>query len=305
MSHTVAVTGATGFIGRHITQNLLAQGFTVRALTRTAGRPPATSLTWVHGDLDNRDALAELLNGADYVVHCAGLVRGHKEETFTHCNVTGSLRLMQLARQTSRCKRFLFLSSLAARHPELSWYANSKYVAEQRLIAMAAAHMSLGIFRPTAVYGPGDKELNPLFSWLLRGLLPRLGGAEATLSFLHVSDLAQAVSQWLLAEKSQSDCYELCDGLAGGYTWQRLQEIGARVRNGRVRLVTIPLPLLKRFADISILANRLARKEPMLTHSKLRELTHPNWSASNERLSEDINWFPKISLEYALREGLF
>ncbi|SKC18991.1 Nucleoside-diphosphate-sugar epimerase [Kosakonia radicincitans] len=305
MTSIVAVTGATGFIGQHIVRDLLSHGFSVRALTRNANRPPRENVTWIQGSLDDREALAGLLNGADYVVHCAGQVRGHTEDVFTHCNVTGSLRLMQVARQMGRCKRFLFISSLAARHPELSWYANSKFVAEQRLIEMAASHIALGIFRPTAVYGPGDKELKPLFDWLLRGLLPQLGAPEARLSFLHVSDLAQAVSQWLLTEKPRTACYELCDGLAGGYSWQRIREIGARVRNGRVRLIPVPLLLLKRLSDISVLGNRLARKEPMLTHSKLRELTHPDWSASNKSLSESINWFPKISLEQALFEGLF
>ncbi|ETD64402.1 hypothetical protein Q458_07420, partial [Escherichia coli ATCC BAA-2209] len=87
---------------------------------------------------------------------------------------------------------FLFISSLAARHPELSWYAKSKFVAEQRLAAMAG-EITLGVFRPTAVYGPGDKELKPLVDWMLRGLLPRTGAPDTQLSFLHVTDFAQAV----------------------------------------------------------------------------------------------------------------
>lgn len=168
-----------------------------------------------------------------------------------------------------------------------------------------ATGLTLGIFRPTAVYGPGDKELKPLFNWLLRGVLPRLGAPEAKLSFLHVSDLAEAVSQWLLAELPQTHIYELCDGVAGGYNWLRLQEIGAAVRKGPVRLVGIPLPALKLMADVTVMWNRLTKKEPMLTHSKIRELTHHDWSASNKSISETINWFPEVSLERALRERLF
>ncbi len=304
MTGTVAVTGVTGFIGKHIVDNLLSRGFTVRALTRTAHKPSTNTLAWIQGALEDQDSLAELVSGVEYVVHCAGQVRGHNEQTFTNCNVTGSIRLMQAAKESGSCKRFLFISSLAARYPELSWYANSKYVAEQKLSTMAST-ISLGIFRPTAVYGPGDKELKPLFSWLLRGVLPRLGTPEARLSFLHVNDLAEAVSQWLIAGQSPVHPYELCDGVTGGYNWKRLQEIGAAVRNGRVRLIGIPLPLLKLIADVSMLSSYLARKEPMLTHSKIRELTHQDWSASNKSLSEYINWFPKISLEHALREGLF
>lgn len=304
MTKTVAVTGVTGFIGRHIVDNLLSRGFTVRALTRRARRSSNNNVVWVQGALEDKKSLSELVRDAEYVVHCAGQVRGSKEETFTECNVTGSLHLMQAARESGNCKRFLFMSSLAARHPELSWYANSKHVAEQKLI-MAAENISLGIFRPTAVYGPGDKELKPLFSWLLRGVLPQLGAPDSQLSFLHVSDLAEAVGQWLTVAPSHNHPYELCDGVAGGYNWTRLQEIGSAVRHAPVRLIGIPLPLLKIIADISTLSSRLVRQEPMLTRSKIRELTHSDWSASNNDLSNSINWFPKISLEHALRDRLF
>lgn len=304
MNQTVAVTGATGFIGKYIIDNLLARGFHVRALTRTARAHVNDNLTWVRGSLEDTHSLSELVAGASAVVHCAGQVRGHKEEIFTRCNVDGSLRLMQAAKESGFCQRFLFISSLAARHPELSWYANSKHVAEQRLTAMAD-EITLGVFRPTAVYGPGDKELKPLFDWMLRGLLPRLGTPETQLSFLHVTDFAQAVGQWLSAETVQTQTYELCDGVAGGYDWQRVQQLVADVRCGSVRMVGIPLPLLTCLADISTALSRLAGKEPMLTRSKIRELTHADWSASNNRISEDINWFPGISLEHALRNGLF
>ncbi|EIC83311.1 NAD(P)-dependent oxidoreductase [Serratia sp. M24T3] len=304
MTKTVAVTGVTGFIGKHIVEDLLSRGYIVRALTRKPRTSATPNLVWVHGSLEDKDSLSALVNGAEDVVHLAGMVRGSTEQTFTDCNVTGSLRLMQAAKESGSCKRFLFMSSLAARHPELSWYANSKHVAEQQLMAISS-DISLGIFRPTAVYGPGDKELKPLFSWLLRGILPRLGAPDAQLSFIHVSDLAEAVGQWLTVEQSHNQSYELCDGVSGGYNWTRLQEIGAAVRKGKVRVIGIPLPLLKGIADISMLLSRLARKEPMLTHSKIRELTHQDWSASNTGLSESINWFPKISLERALRDGLY
>ena len=302
MTAVVAITGVTGFIGRHIADNLLARGFTVRALTRKAPCRTVNNLSWIQGDLQRLESLAELVRGADSVVHCAGQVRGCREEIFTRCNVGGSLQLMQAAHQSASCRRFLFISSLAARHPHLSWYANSKYVAEQQLSALAG-DMSLGIFRPTAVYGQGDKELKPLFRWLLRGILPRTGGADARLSFIHVTDLAQAVGQWLSAAHSPTVPYELCDGL--DYSWDSLRQIGEKLRHGRVRVIGTPLPCLKLLADISVISSRLAGKDAMLTRSKIHELTHLDWSANNRNLSEFIDWIPKITLEHALREGLF
>jgi len=304
MTAVVAITGVTGFIGRHIADNLLARGFTLRALTRQPSRRSVKNLQWVQGDLQQPESLAQLVSGADSVVHCAGQVRGHNEAVFTRCNVGGSLNLMQAAKESGRCQRFLFISSLAARHPDLSWYAKSKYVAEQQLSAQASP-VALGIFRPTAVYGPGDKELKPLLNWMLRGVLPRTGAPDARLSFLHVSDLAEAVGQWLCAASPLPQPYELCDGLSTGYSWESLRRIGAQVRRGPVRLIAVPRPLLNWLADVNVLTSRIAGKEPMLTRSKIQELTHPDWSANNKSLSEDIDWFPKITLQHALREGLF
>ncbi|WP_294907424.1 NAD-dependent epimerase/dehydratase family protein [Tatumella sp. UBA2305] len=304
MTLTVAITGATGFIGRQITKDLLARGCRVRALTRSARQNPDDNLVWVRGSLENPQSLAELVSDVDAVVHCAGQVRGSNEAVFTECNVTGSVSVMQAAQAAGSCKKFLFISSLAARHPELSWYANSKYVAEQQLQTMSG-DMTLGIFRPTAVYGPGDKELKPLLDGLLRGVLPQLGRRDATLTFIHVTDMAAAVRQWLLSDNPQGGIYELCDGVAGGYSWSRMQQIGAAVRQRPVRLIPVPLALLKLIAALSMMWNRLVKTEPMLTQSKIRELTHPDWTASNQQLTNAVGWVPEVSLERALREGLF
>ena len=97
--------------------------------------------------------------------------------------------------QRQQCARLLLMSSLAARHPELSWYAASKRQAEQRVAS--SARPAVTVFRPTAVYGPGDRELHPLFEMLMRGWLPTAGPQEARLSFLHVDDLVAAVMAWL------------------------------------------------------------------------------------------------------------
>lgn len=113
------------------------------------------------------------------------------------------------------------------------------------------------------------------------------------------------MGQWLSAETIQTQTYELCDGVAGGYDWQRVQQLAADARCGSVRMVGIPLPVLTGLADISTALSRPAGKEPMLTRSKIRELTHADWSASNNRISEDINWFPGISPNTHYATGYF
>ena len=305
MTQTVALTGATGFIGSHIVEKLLSAGFQVRALTRSSSQATTLAgMTWVRGSLENESSLVELVTGADVVIHCAGQVRGKNISTFTQANVEGSLRLLRAAEESDSCKRYLFISSLAARHPQLSWYAHSKAIAEQQLVAQASS-VSIGIFRPTAVYGPRDKELNPVFTWLLRGLLPQTGSSATQLSFLHVYDFAEAVVKWIEANVENSEPYELCDGHASGYRWQDLQTIGQSIRQKPVKVIKIPLPLLKTIATLSTQISRLSGKEPMLTQSKIGELTHRDWSATNVTITRNIGWTPNIRLERALRDGLF
>ena len=305
MIQTVALTGATGFIGSHIVEKLLSAGFQVRALTRSPSRTSTPEgLTWVRGSLENESSLVELVTGADVVIHCAGQVRGKNISTFTQANVEGSLRLLHAAEGSASCKRYLFISSLAARHPQLSWYAHSKAIAEEQLVSQASS-VSIGIFRPTAVYGPRDKELNPVFTWLLRGLLPQTGSSATQLSFLHVYDFAEAAVKWIEANVENSEPYELCDGHSSGYRWQDLQDIGQSIRQKPVKIIKIPLPLLKIIAMLSTQISRLSGKEPMLTQSKIGELTHKDWSATNITITRDIGWTPNIRLERALRDGLF
>lgn len=303
MTQVVALTGASGFIGQHILSALLEQGIQVRALTRRPG-VARVGVEWVSGALENPQSLATLVRGASAVIHCAGQVRGGSRAAFEQCNVEGTVRVVTAAQASGSCQRVLLMSSLAARHPALSWYAASKYQAEGRAIE-AAGSLPVSIFRPTAVYGPGDRELQPVFAWLLRGWLPRLGRAEAQLSFLHVQDLARACTHWLAAAHVSTACYELNDGTRHGYGWHRLQAIGAAIRGAPVRQVHVPPALLRRVAALNLAWHRLAGGDPMLTPSKVNELVHPDWSSSNRAIAADLGWYPGIELERALRERLF
>lgn len=302
MTRTIALTGATGFIGSVLQRRLAQQGFHLRALSR---RPCAAvaGVEWIIGSLEDEAALAQLVAGADSVIHCAGAVRGATADAFIRSNVDGSRQLAAAARQ-GNCRRFLLLSSLAARHPELSWYAASKREAEHQVSA-AAGNVALTVFRPTAVYGPGDREMRPLLEWLLRGWLLIPGDAAARLSFLHVDDLAEAVVGWLAAPEPPTGVFELDDGQPNGYGWAAIAATGERLRGGPVRRVTVPRHLLTGLAHGNLLLSRLLGRAPMLTPAKLRELRHPDWTCNNAPLQRVLNWAPRLQLEQALRERRF
>jgi nucleoside-diphosphate-sugar epimerase len=303
MPATVALTGATGFIGGAISRQLLAGGIRVQALSR---RPVqgGDGIEWIAGSLEDPGALSRLVAGADAVIHCAGAVRGASAATFRHTNVDGSRRLIAAARATGQCQRFLAMSSLAARHPDLSWYAASKRKAEEQLLA-EAGDMALTLFRPTAVYGPGDRELRPLFEWLLRGWLIVPGRPDSCLTFLHVEDLAAAVMNWLTVPDPISGIFELHDGRPGGYDWPAIAATGELVRHGSVRSIAAPQRLLGGIATANLAFSRLFGLEPMLTPSKLHELRHPDWLCDNGPLMHALNWAPQLQLARALAERRF
>jgi nucleoside-diphosphate-sugar epimerase len=303
-ARVVALTGATGFIGSVLRERLVARGVEVRALARSGSGTAEDGTKWIKGTLEDEPALAELTRGADAVIHCAGKVRGRAARDFDSVNVQGSKHLMEATRLNGSCERFLLISSLAARHPTLSWYAASKFEGERQVKAAAGA-IPVCIFRPTAVYGPGDRELRPLFDWLLRGWLVTLGRDDSQFSFLHVDDLVSAVMQWLDAPVVQSQTFELCDGQVQGYDWASLAGIACDIRHAPVRQAAVPAGVLKGLARANLVLSRFTRRAPMLTPGKVNELMHPDWTCSNARISASLGWEPQILLRQALRNHMF
>lgn len=299
MPGLVALTGATGFIGREILRNLVSNGYHVRALTRKS-REDATSIHWVLGDLNNKTALHQLVEGVDAVIHCAGSVRGSSLEDFVRTNVDGTSNLVQAAEQQAVKPRFLLISSLAAREPELSWYAKSKQMAEQYVVDYSAKDQWI-IFRPTAVYGQGDKELKPVFNATRHGILPLVGEITNKISLLHVDDFVAAIQCWLLMSVPASGVYELDDGTAGGYSYESIAAITQEVWGRSVRCIKVPISLVRVAAQANLILAKLFRYSPMLTPKKVKELEHSNWLCDNSRLLKVMpGWKPKIGLREAL-----
>jgi len=116
----VAVTGATGFIGRRLCARLGSEKRTIRALARTPQRAEP-GIEWIAGDLADRAALERLVADAPVVVHLAGAVRGASAAAFQRPNVEGVRNLLAVLAQVNPSARLLHVSTLAAREPQLSF----------------------------------------------------------------------------------------------------------------------------------------------------------------------------------------
>lgn len=300
---TVALTGASGFIGAAIARHLASRGWRLRLLVRPGSQtrlPPLPATQVITGSLADPDALKQLLEGAQALVHCAGAVRGLTRADFDRVNVAGVQALLDAADDSLRV---VHISSLAARHPRLSHYAASKRAGEQ-LVQTCLPPARRVVLRPPAVYGPGDRELRPLLERMMQGLALIPGRRDARFSLLHVDDLAAAVACLLLGDAGWGRTHEPDDGQPGGYAWQDLLVAIARLRHGPVRALAVPGPLLCALGACNELLARLTGRAPMLTRGKARELRWPDWVASGNASLLTAGWRPAVHLDQGLRNTL-
>jgi 2-alkyl-3-oxoalkanoate reductase len=301
MLPTVALTGATGFIGRTLARRLQAAGLRVRALVRptSAAAPLPAGVERVLGSLQDAESLGRLVRGARAVVHCAGAVRGASAGDFDPVNVEGVARLACATMAEPASPAIVHLSSLAARHPQLSAYAASKRAGEQALCAASA----WTVLRPPAVYGPGDRELLPLLRWMARGIAPMVGPRRGRFSLIYVDDLAEAVTRLVLMGAT-GRVFELDDGQPSGYAMDDVVAAAERYRGRAIVRVSVPASLLGGLAWLNVLGARIRGGAPMLTPGKVREILHPEWTCDNTALADATGWRPRIRLDEGLRRTL-
>jgi nucleoside-diphosphate-sugar epimerase len=308
MPPTLAITGATGFIGAALLRKLAGHGWRVRALyrTRTGAMPGIRTdndMQWIQGSLDDSESVARLVQGAEAVIHCAGAVRGASQEQFDRVNVAGVARLARAARHSRPMPRFLLISSLAAREPQLSFYAASKRGGEE-VLRSTAQGMPWCVLRPPAVYGPGDREMRPLLKAMQRGVAPVLGRTVARFSLIYVDDLADAVRHIVDWPTWEAGPFELHDGHTGGYSWHEVIDTVARIVRRPVRILRVPRAVLNAAASANQTGARLMGYLPMLTPGKVRELTHPDWVCNDAPFRGATGWRPSVALEDGLRMTL-
>lgn len=305
MSAVVAVTGATGFVGRPTVAALRAAGHTVRALVRREDAAlAATGATLVRGSLESEAGLRALLEGADTVVHIAGSINAPDRAGFLAANVAGTARLAGLAaRHLPPGGRFVQVSSLAAREPGLSPYAESKALGEREALARGNG-LAVTVVRPPAVYGPGDRATLPLLQGLARGWLAAPGDPDARFSLIHVEDLARLLVIAASADLPQGTVLEPDDGRPGGYGWRELAAIAERALGRRVRLIPLPRAPLGLAAGLLERYARARGQAPLLSRGKVAELFHGRWVCDPRTMAALPGWGPAIDFAAGLPRTL-
>jgi uncharacterized protein YbjT (DUF2867 family) len=278
-----AITGGTGFVGGALINLARASGHHVRALTRRP-QPAHDGVTWVAGALDEPAALADLVLGADAVIHVAGVVNAPDRTEFVAGNVEGT-RAMVEATEAAGIGRFVHVSSLTAREPQLSDYGWSKAEAER---VVEESSLDWVMVRPPAIYGPGDMEMRELFRLARFGLafLPPAG----RLSVIEVGDLGRLLLA-LAATSSNQRLIEADDARPDGWDHKEFAYAIGNAVGTRIHPIALPRFLLTLIAR----GDRLVRgKHAKLTPDRVAYFCHPDWTIDPEKRPDPALWQPLV-----------
>ena len=304
MSRLVAITGATGFFGRYIVRAFCSNGWRVRILSRQAIDHPQLAgleLDVVSGDLSNQHALGTLVEGADAIVHAAGLIKASSAAAFEDVNVRGTANLARAIEERGVAARVLLVSTMAAREPRLSSYARTKRAAEELLMAVLSPRCDWTIVRPCAIYGPWDRETLSFFRAVDYHIFLRPRIAHGRVAVIHATDAAAAIAA-LCDQGPARSVFELTDERTQGYSWDEIVGTVETAMDSKALVIPLPGPAVRAAAAVSLIAAKVLRRTPMFTPEKAREILHADWGSRAECQPPRNLWRPAIGLAQGFRD---
>lgn len=312
----VLITGASGFLGSHIAEQFAAAGHQVRLLLRRSSS--REFLTFAHGeaigDVTDADSLLPAVEGADAVVHPAGLIKARNEAEFRAVNEEGTANLIKaIEERTPGLRRFVYISSVSAHGPSpggrprppeaepkpVSAYGRSKLGGERATRSSALADRSV-IFRMPVIYGPRDPALLPFFKAVHYRIAPLLRGGRNRLSVIYAGDAAKAVLEATTAEANVGGkTYSPEDGAT--YAWRDLLSAIETASGRRALMLPVPLAAYQAAGLASELFGRITGRAQVFDRDKVREMRRRAWVCSSRTLRDDLGWRPSVQMEEGAR----
>jgi nucleoside-diphosphate-sugar epimerase len=322
MTERVLITGASGFIGYYLVKEARAAGLEVHAAVRPSSdvsRLKELDPVLVTLDFSSVESLRQVLDQGQYsyIIHAAGATRAKNEAEYNRINAIYTKNLAEAAATTARpIKKFVFLSSLAAIGPlpyneqqpitentvpnPVTGYGKSKLLAERYLSGFKT--LNITIIRPTAVYGPGEKDIFILFKTLNQGLDAYIGSDPQRFSFVYVNDLVESTLAAMFNGPGGHVAFNISDGFA--YDRYALADEFRKISKKNPLRIHVPFFLIAWLAGGLDFFYKYSKKTPVLNREKLYELTAPNWICSIDAAAKDLNYKPKYSLSQGMTETL-
>ena len=316
----ILVTGASGFIGRHLIERLLHDGHAVRALVHEAGRSGEwpTNVEVVAGDLRDPQAMKGAAASRETVFHLAGKVHAlsevHSDEAlYESVNVEGTRNILEAA-IAGGARSFVFFSSVKAMGEESdecldetleprpqTAYGRSKLAAEQIVLDYGKrAGLHVVCLRLPMVYGPGNKgNLSRMISAIDRGRFPPLPEVKNRRSMVHVSNVVEAAILAATHPAANGQCYIVTDGKA--YSTRELYELICRGLGKPIPRWQTPIWALKAMARIGDAIGRVRGRRFLFDSDALEKLIGSAWFSS-EKISCELGYRSSVTFEDALPE---
>lgn len=294
----IALTGATGFVGKIVVRELLKKGYHIQALVRPGSHGKTVQddrIQWVEGTLGDLKSETALCKGVDMVIHMAGLVTTRTKAEYYRINADAVGSLAKAANKAG-VKRFVYLSSITAQQPQLSDYAGSKRAGEGAL-SRKLGRMKGVVMRAPAVFGLGDVVTAPFYGFIRKGRLPVPGGRAfktRKISLLYVDDLAEYLTGACL--DGSCDGRTVSIATRPSLTWQEFAEECSLAVGRPVKTLRLPLFVLYPIAAINTVTKRVFGIGH-LTLGKLREFLYEDWSI-------DIDLSTGTDLQSVLRKTI-
>ncbi|MFZ1977487.1 MAG: NAD-dependent epimerase/dehydratase family protein [Bacteroidota bacterium] len=312
----VLITGGTGFIGSHTVELFLSKGVAVRCLVRRHHK----SLGWIEkkhieiqrGDLSEPALLDELLHGVDTVIHVAGITKAKTPAEYYAGNVQSTQNLLDAAVRNGGIQKFCYVSSQTVIGPSptgipltesdpchpITNYAKSKLEAEHRC-HQAMDKIPIVILRPSAVFGPRDKDVLEIYKFVELGIRPVLGSSQKTLSIVYGPDLAEAIYQATLSDRTAGETYFVTDPSV--FQFSEIIRCMASITGKKSFSVFLPSPLFYSIAGIVQFVSLLLNKPALLNIEKARDLLQKHWVCSPQKIFDQIQFKTQTPIFDALR----
>jgi len=318
MSERVLITGASGFVGFHLIEAALAKNLSVVAAVRKSSAIDHLKHLPIDFTYAAFSDAAQAQNdfekqGYQYVIHAAGVVKAPNQQAYNQTNAALTRTLGETAAREPGFKKFVLISSLAAVGPSandqpiteekaqtpVTQYGKSKLLAEQYLSEIPG--VPYVVLRPTAVYGPREREIFVIFKSIMRGIDPYIGRGPQQLSFVYVKDLARLTVEALFTPVT-GKAYNVSDGQS--YDRYALADITKTILKKDAWRIHLPLSLVHTLAGTLEFVGKLNGSMPILNRNKLAELTAANWGCNISRAKADLGFEPRFDLTLGLTETL-
>jgi len=313
------VTGATGFIGGHLTEELVRRGWEVscwsRPQSRTSRLDHMPVSVW-KGSLDDLDRLRQAVAAQDYVFHLAARIHSAPRKVYERVNHIYTRNLVRACRDASGpLRRLVYVSSIAAAGPSRpghiktetapcrpsSEYGRSKLRGEEA-VRQAGPDLPFTIIRPPNVYGPRQRE-TALLIWLIRKrVVPVLRKREPCTSLIYVKDLNQGLIQAALSPVAAGQTYYLTDGKI--YSWHRVLFTLKDILLGPSLYLPLPEALIAMAAAAADGLKRVRLLRAYFGRRAWASMTQTPWLFSASQARIELGFAARYSLEQGLRDTL-